>query len=165
MAHRQFSLLCLLNGRTGLLVCAFEIYFSLFVGRGRCAGNFLGTAPAFSGAVWGRSRPAAHGQGRCTVGCIVWRINYTPAAVCKSAEYSPWCIVCTKIPPKKMRVYRAAICAPCGDDLSPGKGVENEAVLRKNYQALSFSYKALIFSYQALSFSYKAFGFQNVAVR
>ena len=158
MAHRQSLLLCLLNGRTGLLVCAFEIYFSLFVGRGRCAGNFLGTAPAFSGAVWGRSRPAAHGQGRCTVGCIVWRINYTPAAVCKSAEYSPWCIVCTKIPPKKMRVYRAAICAPCGDALSPGKGVENEAVLRKNYQALSFSY-------QALSFSYQALGLQNVAVR
>ena len=71
-----------------------------------------------------------------------------------------------------MRVYRTAICAPCGDDLSPGKGVENEAVLRKIYQALSFSYKALSFSYQALGFSYKALSFsyqalglQNVAVR
>ena len=50
-----------------------------------------------------------------------------------------------------MRIYRTAICASCGDDLSPGKGVENEAVLRKNYQALSFSYQALVF--------------QNVAVR
>ena len=151
MAHRQSLLLCLLNGRTGLLVCAFEIYFSLFVGRGRCAGNFLGAALVCFGAVWGRSRSAAHGQGRCIVGCIVWRINYTPAVVCKSAEYSPWCIVCTKISPKKMRIYRTAICASCGDDLSPGKGVENEAVLRKNYQALSFSYQALVF--------------QNVAVR
>ena len=158
MAHRQFSLLCLLNGRTGLLVCASEIYFSLFVRRGGRAGNFLGAAPVCAGAVWGRSRPAAHGQGRCIVGCIVWCINYTPAAVCKSAEYSPWCIVCTKFPPNKIRVYRAAIGASCGDDLSPGKGVENEAVLRKNYQALSFSYQALSFSYQALVF-------QNVAVR
>lgn len=132
-------------------MCAFEIYFSLFVRRGGRAGNFLGTAPAFSGAVWGRSRPAAHGQGRCTVGCIVWRINYTPAAVCKSAEYSPWCIVCTKFPPKKIRVYKAAICTSCGEKSLSGEGVENEAVLRKNYQALSFSYQALVF--------------QNVAVR
>ena len=158
MAHRQFSLLCLLNGRTGLLVCAFEIYFSLFVRRGGRAGNFLGAAPVCFGAVWGRSRSAAHGRGRCTVGCIVWCVNYTPAVVCKSAEYSLWCIVCMKFPPKKMRIYRTAICVSCGDDLSPGKGVENEAVLRKNYQALSFSYKALSFSYQAL-------GLQNVAVR
>ena len=59
---------------------------------------------------------------------------------------------------KKMRVYRNAICAPCGDDLSPGKGVENEAVLRKNYQALSFSY-------QVLSFSYKVLSLQCIAVR
>lgn len=131
-------------------VCIRNLFFS-FVRRGRRAGNFLGTAPVFSGSVWGRSRPAAHGQVRCTVGCIVWCINYTPAAVCKSAEYSPWCIVCTKFPPNKIRVYRAAIGASCGDDLSPGKGVENEAVLRKNYQALSFSYQAL--------------GLQNVAVR
>ena len=57
-----------------------------------------------------------------------------------------------------MRVYRAAICAPSGDDLSPGTGVENEVVLRQNYQALSFSY-------QALSFSYQVLGLQNVAVR
>ena len=145
MAHRQSLLLCLLNGRTGLLVCAFEIYFSLFVRRGRCAGNFLGTAPVFSGAVWGRSRPAAHGQGRCTVGCIVWCINYTPAAVCKSAEYSPWCIVCTKFPPKKMRVYRAAICASCGDDLSPGKALKTRQYLEKTTKHLVFPTKHLVF--------------------
>ena len=145
-------------------VCVRNLFFS-FVRRGGRTGNFLGAAPACSGAVWGRSRSAAHGQGRCTVGCIVWCVNYTPAAVCKSAEYSSWCIVCTKFSPKKMRVYRAAICASCGEKSSSGKGVENEAVLRKNYQALSFSYKALSFSYQVLGFSYKAFGLQNVAVR
>ena len=145
-------------------VCVRNLFFS-FVRRGGRAGNFLGAAPAFSGAVWGRRRPAAHGQGRCTVGCIVWRINYTPAAVCKSAEYSPWCIVCTKISPNKMRVYRTAICAPCGEKSSSGKGGNNEVVLRKNYQALSFSYRALSFSYRAFSFSYKVLGLQNVAVR
>lgn len=138
-------------------VCIRNLFFS-FCETGEVRRQLSRHSAGFSGAVWGWSRPAAHGRGRCTVGCIVWRINYTPAAVCKSAEYSPWCIVCTKIPPKKMRVYRTAICAPCGDDLSPGKGVENVAVLRKNYQALSFSYKAL-------SFSYKVLGLQNVAVR
>ena len=144
MAHRQSLLLCLLNGRTGLLVCAFEIYFSLFVRRGRRAGNFLCAAPAFSGAVWGRSRPAAHGRGRCTVGCIVWRINYTPAAVCKSAEYSPWCIVCTKFPPNKMRVYRAAIGAPAGMLYLRGKALKTRQYLEKTTKHLVFPTKYLV---------------------
>ena len=145
MAHRQFLLLCLLNGRTGLLVCAFEIYFSLFVRQGRCAGNFLGTAPAFSGTVWGRSRPAAHGRGRCIVGCIVWCINYTPAVVCKSAEYSPWCIVCTKISPKKCVYIGTRFVPPAGMIYLRGKALKTRQYLEKTTKHLVFPTKYLVF--------------------
>lgn len=145
MAHRQSLLLCLLNGRTGLLVCAFEIYFSLFVRRGGRAGNFLGAAPVFSGAVWGWSRPAAHGQGRCIVGCIVWCINYTPAAVCKSAEYSPWCIVCTKIPPKKCVYIGPRFVPLAGMIYLRGKGLKTRQYLEKTTKHLVFPTKHLVF--------------------
>ena len=152
MAHRQSLLLCLLNGRTGLLVCAFEIYFSLFVRRGGRADNFLGAAPAFSGAVWGRSRPAAHGQGRCTVGCTVWRINYTPAVVCKSAEYSPWCIVCTKFSPKKCVYIGPRFVPLAGKNHHRGKGAITKSYLEKTTKHLVFPTRHLVFPTKHLVF-------------